>query len=246
MISPETYPDTLLADARKERDQARQEKATWALETYVFPSIGSKYIASIAPHHAGLTKPVEVGQLLRDVEGYTGRRLTVLAMRFGHLTFARPKELRMAERDALRRLGYSNDEMTGQGVRTMASTLLNEQGWPADAIEKQLSHIEENEVRGAHNQAKYLPIRRQMMQFWADYLDELRKGNTGSVTHFERVAASHSGPGASAHLARLQQPKRVHTINSRPLIGAALWLAAVLSNHIQLMAVDPTGKHQES
>jgi hypothetical protein len=57
----------------------------------------------------------------------------------------------------------------------MASTLLNEQGWEADAIERQLSHIDENEVRAAYNYAQYLPVRRKMMQVWADYLDALRK-----------------------------------------------------------------------
>ena len=226
--------------------------------------------APTVQHHAGLTNPVEVGQLLRDIDADTGRRQTVLAMGLGTLTFARPKELRQAERsafdleagewrvartimkmkvehviplsrqaieivrealalskgsrwlfpclgnperpmsentinDALRRMGYSNDEMTGQGVRTMASTLLNEQGWPADAIEKQLSHIEENEVRGAYNQAKYLPVRRRMMQFWADYLDELRRGNTASVKDFEAIAASHCGPRAIEQTLRTER-----------------------------------------
>lgn len=60
------------------------------------------------------------------------------------------------------------------GFRSLASTLLNELGWPPDAIEKQLAHIEEDEVRSAYNYAKYLPIRRKMMQWWADYLDGLR------------------------------------------------------------------------
>lgn len=48
---------------------------------------------------------------------------------------------------ALRRMGYTKDEMTGHGFRSMASTLLNEQGWRPDAIERQLAHCEENDVR---------------------------------------------------------------------------------------------------
>jgi len=75
---------------------------------------------------------------------------------------------------ALRRLGYSNDQMTGHGFRSMASTLLNEQGWHPDAIERQLAHQEPNEIRAAYNYAKHLPERRKMMQAWADYLDRLR------------------------------------------------------------------------
>jgi integrase len=76
---------------------------------------------------------------------------------------------------ALRRLGYAKDEMTGHGFRSMASTLLNEQGWNRDAIERQLAHGERDKVRAAYNYAEHLPERRKMMQAWADYLDELKK-----------------------------------------------------------------------
>lgn len=75
---------------------------------------------------------------------------------------------------ALRRMGYTGDEMTGHGFRSMASTLLNEQGWAPDVIERQLAHAERNKVRAAYNHAQYLPERRKMMQAWADYLDALR------------------------------------------------------------------------
>jgi integrase len=77
---------------------------------------------------------------------------------------------------ALRRLGYDKSEMTGHGFRSMASTLLNEQAWHHDAIERQLAHIERNAVRGAYNYAEHLPERRRMLQSWADYLDGLRSG----------------------------------------------------------------------
>jgi integrase len=75
---------------------------------------------------------------------------------------------------ALRRLGYSSEEQTGHGFRSMASTLLNEQGFPPDVIELQLAHTERNKVRAAYNKAQRLPERRKMMQAWADYLDGLR------------------------------------------------------------------------
>lgn len=78
---------------------------------------------------------------------------------------------------ALRRLGYSGDEQTGHGFRSMASTLLNEQGFPPDIIELQLAHSERNKVRAAYNRAQRLPERREMMQRWADYLDGLRCRN---------------------------------------------------------------------
>jgi len=77
---------------------------------------------------------------------------------------------------ALRRMGYSKDEMTGHGFRAMASTLLHEQGWPSDVIERQLAHSERNNVKAAYNHAEHLPERRKMMQSWADYLDALKSG----------------------------------------------------------------------
>ena len=80
---------------------------------------------------------------------------------------------------ALRRLGYSKDEMTGHGFRSMASTILNEQGWNRDAIERQLAHSERDGVRAAYNYAEYLSERMEMMQHWANYLDDLStKENT--------------------------------------------------------------------
>jgi integrase len=77
---------------------------------------------------------------------------------------------------ALRRLGYSGEEMTAHGFRAMASTCLNELGWAPDIIERQLAHAERNKVRAAYNRAERLADRRTMMQAWADYLDGLREG----------------------------------------------------------------------
>ena len=77
---------------------------------------------------------------------------------------------------ALRRLGYSKDEMTGHGFRSMASTLLHEMGYHPDWIELQLAHAERNGVRAAYNHAQHLIERRRMMQAWADFLGQLREG----------------------------------------------------------------------
>lgn len=82
---------------------------------------------------------------------------------------------------ALRRLGYTNKDMTAHGFRSMASTLLNEQGWHRDAIERQLAHAERDNIRAAYNYAQYLPERKRMMQAWADYLDATEQ--SGNVIH---------------------------------------------------------------
>jgi len=79
---------------------------------------------------------------------------------------------------ALRAMDYDKETMSAHGFRTTASTLLNEQGWSPDAIERQLAHTSRNKVRAAYNRAQYLEERKKMMQAWADYLDSLKRGAT--------------------------------------------------------------------
>ena len=83
---------------------------------------------------------------------------------------------------ALTRMGYKG-RMTGHGFRSVASTLLNEQGFRSDLIERQLAHAEKNAVRAAYNRAEYLPERKKMMQEWADYLDKLKAGGVVIPLH---------------------------------------------------------------
>jgi integrase len=196
-------------------------------------------------HHAAVTDPARMGELLRAIEGFAGQPVTLAALKLAPLVFVRPGELRHAEwaefdldgaiwripgekmkmkaahlvplspqavailrelqpltgddryvfpglrtasrpmsentvNAALRRLGYSGEEMTGHGFRSMAATRLNEMGWNADAIERQLAHAESNKVREAYTHAaQYLDERTRMMQAWADYLDGLRGAATG-------------------------------------------------------------------
>jgi len=75
----------------------------------------------------------------------------------------------------LARMGFKG-RMTGHGFRSVASTILNEQGYRHDVIERQLAHAERNQVRAAYNRAEYLLERKVMMQEWADYLDKLKGG----------------------------------------------------------------------
>ena len=77
---------------------------------------------------------------------------------------------------ALRRMGYTKNDMTSHGFRAMSSTVLHEQGWPTDIVERQLAHTEQNKVKSAYDHAEHLPQRRKMMQAWADYLDALKQG----------------------------------------------------------------------
>ena len=132
-----------------------------------------------AAHLVPLSK--EAVAILRELHGLTGHGHYVFP---GVRTASRPMSENTVNA-ALRRLGYANDEMTGHGFRSMAATRLNEMGWNADAIERQLAHAESNKVRGAYTHAaQYLDERKRMMQAWADYLHELRAG--GKVVAINR------------------------------------------------------------
>lgn len=192
-------------------------------------------------HHASITNPKQIAELLRAIDDYQGAFASKCALKLSAFTFCRPGEIRHAEwieidisakqwripaekmkmrqqhivplaeqtiellsrlhevtgdgkylfpsersasrpmsentvNAALRRMGYSKEEMTAHGFRSMASTRLNEMHFNRDHIERQLAHSEANDVRAAYNHAEYLPERTKMMQSWADYLDGLKAG----------------------------------------------------------------------
>ncbi len=132
------------------------------------------------PHLVPLSR--QAVAILREIEPLTGR---------GHYVFPSPLTTRRPLSDnaitaALRRMGYTGEQMSWHGFRAMASTLLNELGFPPDVIELQLAHRERNEVRAAYNRAQRLEERRKMMQAWADYLDGLRSG--GNVVPFRAAS----------------------------------------------------------
>lgn len=71
----------------------------------------------------------------------------------------------------IRQIGYEG-LASGHGFRHQFSTIMNEHEWPADAIEKQLAHANSGSIRGIYNHAQYMDKRREMMQWWADWVDE--------------------------------------------------------------------------
>lgn len=91
-----------------------------------------------------------------------------------------------AVNQGLRKLGYTGDQMTAHGFRAMAATLLNESGlWHADAIERQLAHVDTNQVRRAYARGEYWDERVRMMQYWSDQLDSLRRGDKPLLLEFK-------------------------------------------------------------
>ena len=120
------------------------------------------------PHIVPLSR--QVVELLRELQTLSGgRRLLFPNLR-------KPNECMTATtlNRALERMGFNGKDSIGfsaHGFRATASTMLNEMGYRADVIERQLAHAERNKVRASYNQAEYLEERRQMMQAWADNVD---------------------------------------------------------------------------
>lgn len=133
--------------------------------------IPAERMKSRRPHVVPLSK--QAVAILKEIYPLTGTGVYVFPS-------VRSRKRAMSENTvngALRRLGYTTDEMTGHGFRHMASTALHEQSWSHEAIERQLAHGDRDEVSAAYNWAQYMPERKRMMQAWADYLDGLRSGS---------------------------------------------------------------------
>jgi integrase len=121
-------------------------------------------------------------EIFKEIEPLTGRGRYV----FPSLRTAKRPMSNNTILAALRRLGYAKEEMSGHGFRAMASTVLHEQGWPSDIIERQLAHAERNSIKAAYNHAQHLIERQKMMQAWADYLNSLK--NRGTIVPLFKTA----------------------------------------------------------
>lgn len=227
--------------------------ATGRAERDVTQDLKGALPSPVKGHYPAITEPKPLGQLLRDIDAYTGNFVVRTALQLQPLIFARPANLAKAEwsefdldaaewriaadkmkmkdshivplsrqaiallRDihpltgkkqyvfasnqgkngekhisresigaAIRRMGYQGQH-TAHGFRTTASTLLHEQGFHSDMIERQLAHAEQNKVKAAYNRAQHLSERVKMMQSWADYLDELKNGAT--ILEFKKIGS---------------------------------------------------------
>ena len=124
------------------------------------------------PHFVPLAP--QAVEILREVQPLSGYRTFVFPSTRGE---GRPMS-DMTINAALRRLGYSGDEMTAHGFRAMARTMMIERlpGIHADVIEAQLAHGKSGPLGAAYDRAEFMDQRRRMMGEWADYLDHLKQG----------------------------------------------------------------------
>jgi integrase len=149
---------------------------TW--EEIIFPKalwrIPAERMKMRRPHDVPLSK--QALTILSEMRELTvGRGLVLPSIRSAEKPLSEN-----AMNAALRRMGFAKDDHCAHGFRSSASTILNERGYNADVIEALLAHEEEDEARRAYNRAKYWPERIELLQNWADLMDEFRKDSKAS------------------------------------------------------------------
>ncbi|MDE1220209.1 integrase domain-containing protein [Vibrio aestuarianus] len=126
------------------------------------------------PHKVPLS-PQSI-QILETMRPISGHRQHVFTGHRDPNTHANTQTANMA----LKRMGFAG-ELVAHGLRSLASTTLNEQGFDPDVIEAALAHVDRNEVRRAYNRAEYIERRRKLMEWWSDHIEQASYGSL-SVT----------------------------------------------------------------
>lgn len=110
--------------------------------------------------------------LLEAIKPYSGHREYVFPADRNPRTHCNSQTANMA----LKRMGFEG-RLVSHGMRSMASTILNEHGWDPEMIEVALAHVDKDEVRSAYNRAEYIERRRPMMAWWSEHIQEAATGN---------------------------------------------------------------------
>lgn len=128
--------------------------------------------------------PTQAVKLLEGMKTLTGERAHV----FPHRDDKKKPMVAASFRQMLNKLGWGG-KYSPHATRTTGSTRLNEMGFSADWIERQLAHTEPNAVRRTYNHADHLKDRTKMMQHWADLLDEWKRSDSNVVPIKQEIAA---------------------------------------------------------
>lgn len=116
--------------------------------------------------------------LLEAIKPYSGHREYVFPADRDPRTHCNSQTANMA----LKRMGFEG-RLVSHGMRSMASTILNEHGWDPELIEVALAHVDKDEVRSAYNRADYIERRRPMMAWWSEHIEQAATGSL-SVSAF--------------------------------------------------------------
>lgn len=193
-IKPEEFP-TFLSDLRKANmSVVTRGLILWQLHTMVRPgeAVGTQWkeidwdnklwtvpanrMKKKRIHKVPLTK--ETIAILKQMKEISSEREHVFPSVKSPRTHANPSTPNMA----IKRMGY-HGKLVAHGLRSLASTILNEHGFEPDLIEVSLAHVDKNDVRGAYNRAEYVERRRHMMDWWSNYIHEALKGNSFTFQH---------------------------------------------------------------
>ena len=191
-LPPEELPDLMVAIANASIKRITRCLIEWQLHTMTRPAEAAgttwaeidfeKRIWTIPKERMKKRRahPIPLSDqtlaLLETLKPYSGHREHVFPADRNPRTHANSQTANMA----LKRMGFQ-DRLVSHGLRSMASTILNEHGWDPELIEVALAHVDKDEVRSAYNRADYIERRRPMMTWWSEYIQKAATGNL-SVT----------------------------------------------------------------
>lgn len=189
-LHPDELPELMLAIANASIKKTTRCLIEWQLHTMTRPAeaattcwadidfekktwtIPAERMKKRRVHVIPLTEPALA--LLKTIKPYSGHREFVFPADRNPRTHCNSQTANMA----LKRMGFEG-RLVSHGMRSMASTTLNEHGWDAELIEVALAHVDKDEVRSAYNRAEYIERRRLMMEWWSNHID---KAATGSLS----------------------------------------------------------------
>ena len=187
-LPPEELPDLMLAIANASIKRITRCLIEWQLHTMTRPAEAAgttwaeidfeKRIWTIPRERMKKRRahPIPLSDqalaLLETLKPYSGHREHVFPADRNPRTHANSQTANMA----LKRMGFQ-DRLVSHGLRSMASTILNEHGWDPELIEVALAHVDKDEVRSAYNRADYIERRRLMMTWWSEHIQKAATGN---------------------------------------------------------------------
>lgn len=186
-LTPDQLPELMKAISYASIKIVTRCLIEWQLHTMVRPSeaAGAKWSEIDLENNLWIIPAERMKKAREHTVPLTKQSLEILKMLqpiSGHREYVFP-----ADRDpkkhanestanaAIKRMGY-HKKLVAHGLRSLASTTLNEQGFDADVIEAALAHVEKNEVRRAYNRAKYLERRRKLMYWWSEHIEQALLG----------------------------------------------------------------------
>ncbi|WP_226477072.1 integrase domain-containing protein [Pseudomonas sp. MWU16-30323] len=189
-LPPDELPELMMEIANASIKRTTRCLIEWQLHTMTRPAEAAttrwadidfeKRIWTIPPERMKKRRPHTIPltehalSLLETLKPHSGHREYVFPSDRNPRTHANSQTANMA----LKRMGFQ-DRLVSHGMRSMASTILNERGWDSELIEVALAHVDKDEVRSAYNRADYIERRRPMMAWWSEHI---QKAATGSLS----------------------------------------------------------------